>query len=1225
MDPAPVPPFDPQPDPPPRSSASPAPAASPGPSRMQIEIEYHPHSGKPCTVIPLDSAHAHESTSTRLRRQLTPSGRPPWAPFPSRADFEWAETTYMMPEANIEAQLKGHHSNFWCDNSYLDIKTVDELKMYLERAKHYVVEFREHEFEATFEGEPWHFKFFYRDPWDWLLDLVSDPTLIDEIAWYPSRKYLVIDGVRQRLRDEAYNSDKLWEMQSELPVVPGLPHCLLPLLAWLDKGRVSSHTNMHPMILRPLFLRSKIRNASGNGGGEVTGFMVQVRDRKDPDDRSQAAKIRFAKFKRDVYHRVLQTVFVDTLREKAADDSVNRVLFPRIPVLSLDGEEACTCAATRGALADFLCPRCLVRHDQLHDFFSENLEFPLRTTADMKAIYEKAKFEKFKTVAESLLQQYGLHLTENAFWALRGTDAYEAISYDLLHSDDSGKWGKHLWPLLLDVLATLGFKGMITTNHITSSMAKVPRWPGLKHFDNVTTKDINDGQSWFDIEKLLPKNSPFVHAIRAHLLTRMMMGLHCISDDQIKRKDTYQREYRKQCVKLTETYDKSFDFPKQHSLYHSTPTYETKVLTRSQMTELDAVKEAMARIRMTLKQYDAGIIERIAELAERTDTSPTDIEEMSDAPNDDHWRLGSPQNLVDSRHAMKDAVWINNLTRQMFDSDLRSFLRNTFPEEPLREDGEEIITVNHEERFDCVAINMDDPLTIGRMLFLFQCIFPSGRTEDIALVRLFKKSTWRPKTIWQNCRVLEDGRTLFILPRHLDLPGSRDLKHYPGHASSVEKYSPGGDKISRRLSGDKESPGHLQCPEITGRCDAARWTNRWFNKPKFHIILHLPAHIRRFGPAILFATEAFESFNAIIRAKSVHSNRHAPSRDIALAFAQGNRIRHLLSGGLFLLAASSANADSTSATKFSKSPAAWKSIGPGPKHLVESPSTVTSYLGLNDKQKPAHGVCTLDKVRARPIRETLTGQYLPDWSNKGGFFRTCQELTLNNGDPCRPGNFVILKRLDVIGETIVGRVEEIIQQVGSVAAHASVPDGVLIQKVTLLRGRARYGMPTILLSGHRTMHQTAVSLIPPLNVRIDKVKPKELLCTVNVQHNCLDNKCGPTGSRFVFQEREKTAQTRAEIVHTQNPADLVLNTAQMRDAVHLQRFRIDTPYLDSDEVIHQSSANELEASRKAAAEPTGKRKRKTPAVPVPAVAAAAARVEPRPLSRLRNRDQAPAV
>ncbi|RXW14525.1 hypothetical protein EST38_g11326 [Candolleomyces aberdarensis] len=65
----------------------------------------------------------------------------------------------------------------------------------------------------------------------------------------------------------------------------------------------------------------------------------------------------------------------------------------------------------------------------------------------------------------------------------------------------------------------------------------------------------------------------------------------------------------------------------------------------------------------------------------------------------------------------------------------------------------------------------------------------------------------------------------------------------------------------------------------------ARWTGAWFNKPKFRILVHLPDHIRRFGPAILFAAEQFESFNAIIRAKRVHSNRQAPSCDIARAFA----------------------------------------------------------------------------------------------------------------------------------------------------------------------------------------------------------------------------------------------------------------------------------------------------------------------------------------------------
>ncbi|KAJ7107381.1 hypothetical protein C8R44DRAFT_528978, partial [Mycena epipterygia] len=212
-------------------------------SRIHIKIEYHPHSGKPPDIIPLDVTCGGESTSARLRRQLVPAGRPPWAPFPSRADFEWGETVYMLPAEIIKAQLKGLHSN-WCRDTNITIQTVEELKVYLERTKSYV--FHEHEFEETFDGEIYRFRFFYRDPWDWLLDLVSDPTLADDIVWYPSRKYLVIDGNQQRLRDEFYNSDKWWDMQNSLPVVARLPHCLLPLLAWLDKGRVSSHTNMHP-------------------------------------------------------------------------------------------------------------------------------------------------------------------------------------------------------------------------------------------------------------------------------------------------------------------------------------------------------------------------------------------------------------------------------------------------------------------------------------------------------------------------------------------------------------------------------------------------------------------------------------------------------------------------------------------------------------------------------------------------------------------------------------------------------------------------------------------------------------------------------------------------------------------------------------------------------------------------------------------------------------------
>lgn len=153
---------------------------------------------------------------------------------------------------------------------------------------------------------------------------------------------------------------------------------------------------------------------------------------------------------------------------------------------------------------------------------------------------------------------------------------------------------------------------------------------------------------------------------------------------------------------------------------------------------------------------------------------------------------------------------------------------------------------------------------------------------------------------------------------------------------------------------------------------AARWTTQWFNKPKFHILLHLTDHIRRFGPAILFATEAFESFNAIIRAKSVHSNRHAPSRDIARAFAQGNRIRHLISGGKFDISYLKemskmlpptpipSTSPTTITTAIAKRPfmtdqTMWATSGLGPRGLVHTPNTVTQYLGIDSPKIPSFG------------------------------------------------------------------------------------------------------------------------------------------------------------------------------------------------------------------------------------------------------------------------------
>ncbi|KAH7873932.1 uncharacterized protein C8R40DRAFT_1048559, partial [Lentinula edodes] len=144
---------------------------------------------------------------------------------------------------------------------------------------------------------------------------------------------------------------------------------------------------------------------------------------------------------------------------------------------------------------------------------------------------------------------------------------------------------------------------------------------------------------------------------------------------------------------------------------------------------------------------------------------------------------------------------------------------------------------------------------------------------------------------------------------------------------------------------------------------AANWTPRWFNKPKFHIIKHLPMHIRRFGPAILYATEGFESFNAIIRDHSVHSNHQAPSRDIGRGFAQCSCIRHLLHGGVFF------NPSETS--KSSLSPSNYLSCSDDPKHWVcAGPLPLKlAWTSLGKSQSPvarAYGLHVMEEEKPRP-------------------------------------------------------------------------------------------------------------------------------------------------------------------------------------------------------------------------------------------------------------------
>lgn len=64
--------------------------------------------------------------------------------------------------------------------------------------------------------------------------------------------------------------------KSQLPDSDIFPHSYLPLHFWLDKGLVTRRVKKYPMLLRPAWLPRHIRNASGNGGGVLLGYMPIV-------------------------------------------------------------------------------------------------------------------------------------------------------------------------------------------------------------------------------------------------------------------------------------------------------------------------------------------------------------------------------------------------------------------------------------------------------------------------------------------------------------------------------------------------------------------------------------------------------------------------------------------------------------------------------------------------------------------------------------------------------------------------------------------------------------------------------------------------------------------------------------------------------------------------------------------------------------------------------------
>ncbi|KAI0755370.1 hypothetical protein C8Q80DRAFT_428645 [Daedaleopsis nitida] len=93
------------------------------------------------------------------------------------------------------------------------------------------------------------------------------------------------------------------------------------------------------------------------------------------------------------------------------------------------------------------------------------------------------------------------------------------------------------------------------------------------------------------------------------------------------------------------------------------------------------------------------------------------------------------------------------------------------------------------------------------------------------------------------------------------------------------------------------------------------------------------------------------------------------------------------------------------------------------------------------------------------------------------------------------------------------------------------------------------------------------------------VQPEDILCTINVQHDCISAKCNIDGTQIIRQEREETSRTRAVLEHTNN-IQYVINTHALHNQLYLRQhlppalFEIPCFFADRP-TLHRQAAESL--------------------------------------------------
>ncbi|KAG1841456.1 hypothetical protein C8R48DRAFT_751177 [Suillus tomentosus] len=398
-----------------------------------------------------------------------------------------------------------------------------------------------------------------------------------------------------------------------------------------------------------------------------------------------------------IVFRVFRRIVIQIIPTISGRVTTQRILVVGIVVRKIssgfDSEESWALTSTRAGLADYPCPNM----------------FEPQTIEGMMQGYHNPIECQTKSGLERILQQNRLHRTFDFFWSLPHLDPYLASSYNKLHADDLGKFGKHLWWLLLSILEDLNYA---------------------------------DGMAYFDILRVhrIQRLRGYIKTYMDYYFLKQHLTTHDILD--IRQKGTLDN-YE---TRVGENFHQEVQ-----EAYKQTNCKDTK----PQMARIDGNLEAVAHIHMLIDNTTRS--DKVQSGSNATQICGTL------ARSNDHWILGSPAaRITDAKGLADELIALSEHLVQFSEEEYLTGLCGGQPSSVFQ-----CLYLTYQsledwrEGQDILRCNPDFHIQLH---MLFRCITSRSPVDiALALVHSYKQTSWKPKTVWEGMHVFEQAQKFHMV------------------------------------------------------------------------------------------------------------------------------------------------------------------------------------------------------------------------------------------------------------------------------------------------------------------------------------------------------------------------------------------------------------------------------------------------------------------------------